>query len=79
MAEPVYRRVRNDPHRIASQLIQDLRWGKLTHLDRATIARVCDVELADEGKVSEAHRQRLIAATAERCYELWRNRTLARA
>jgi hypothetical protein len=66
-----------DPARTAKQLVADLKWGKITRLDRATVAYVCDVELREHGKVSAEHREALITDVAYRTFDIWRQRTLA--
>ena len=66
-----------DPDRTARQLIADLKWGKISRLDRRTVERVCDAALADDGRVTAAHRERLIADVSYRAFDIWRRRTLA--
>ncbi len=67
-----------DPDRTARQLVADLRWGKLSRLDRGTIERVCDSAIRQTGRVTAEHRERLVTDVAYRTFEIWRRRQLAK-
>jgi hypothetical protein len=66
-----------DPERTARQLVADLKWGKIHRLDNATVQRVCDQALRNDGRVLPERRERLIRDVAYRTMDIWVRRTLA--
>jgi hypothetical protein len=74
-----YEQLKQDAERLAQRLMDDLKSGSISKLDRDTIERACDIQLAETGRLSADNRATFVDHTWWGIQAILNGRVLARA